>query len=362
MKDNLIHRREFLKLAGLAALGTASACAPASETPAQDASWKPVTLPPQPTSMATETTPPTQTPTPTQASEIASVSPCTHGKRVLRVAHLTDIHVQPEGIAPDGMVKALRHAQEQPDPPDLIINTGDSIMDSLNTNKARTQAQWEVFNSILTAECKLPIIHAIGNHDVWGWAHPDQSIRSDPLYGKNMAIEKLGLSHRYYSFDQAGWHFIVLDSNHPPNEVSGYPYIGKLDEEQFAWLVQDVESTPHEMPICILSHIPIVAACEYFDGPNEDSGNWVVPAAWMHIDARRFRQFFLQHPNIRLCLSGHTHQLEALDYLGVRYLTNGAVCGNWWNGTYLDFPPAYVMVDLYQDGSFESISVHYENV
>ncbi len=282
-----------------------------------------------------------------------------HAKRVLRIAHLTDIHVQPEGFAPEGMIKALRHAQGQADPPDLIVNTGDAIMDSLEADKSRTLAQWEIFQDILADECKIPIVHAIGNHDVWGWNHPDQSILNDPLYGKKMAMDQLGISQRYYSFDQAGWHFIVLDSTHLPNDVSLHPYIGKLDDEQFTWLVQDVEETPREMPICILSHIPIIAACEYFDGPNEQSGNWIVPAAWMHIDARNFRQFFLKHPNIRLCLSGHTHQHEALDYLGVSYLTNGAVCGNWWNGSYMDFPPAYVMVDLFEDGSSDSSFLPY---
>ena len=116
------------------------------------------------------------------------------------------------------------------------------------------------------------------------------------------------------------------------------------------------------MPICIVSHIPILAACEYFDGPNEESGNWVVPAAWMHIDARRFRDYFLRTPNIRLCLSGHTHQYEVLDYLGVRYVTSGAVCGNWWNGAYMEFPPAYVMVNLYDDGSADNLFVPYDQI
>jgi len=125
-------------------------------------------------------------------------------------------------------------------------------------------------------------------------------------------------------------------------------------------MVKDIEATSSTTPIYLLSHIPILCACKFFDGPNEASGNWEVPAAWMHIDARRFRQTFLKHPNIQLCLSGHSHQHESLDYLGVRYLNDGAVCGNWWNGAYLDFPPAYVLVDLYKDGSSESQFVPYE--
>ncbi|MGH7493938.1 MAG: twin-arginine translocation signal domain-containing protein [bacterium] len=59
-------------------------------------------------------------------------------KRVLRLAHLTDIHVQPEKGAPEGMARALQHAQNLADKPDLVFNGGDSIMDALGADKART--------------------------------------------------------------------------------------------------------------------------------------------------------------------------------------------------------------------------------
>jgi len=342
MKHKMFSRREFLKLAGISAVGLTGAC-----TASQ----------PLETETPTVQSTPTNLPLNTQQGEIQK-------KRVLRIAHMTDFHMQPEMPAPNGMIRALRHAQAQEDPPDIIFNTGDSVMESLETDKSRAEAQWEVFMSILQSECKLPIIHAIGNHDVWGWGVKDSSIAKDPLYGKEMAIEKLGLEKRYYSFDRAGWHFVVLDSTHLSNKDSQYHYIGALDDVQFHWLTEDVNeiAANSDQPICIISHIPILAACEYFDGPNEESGNWVVPSAWMHIDARRFRDYFVQIPNVKLCLSGHTHQYEVLDYLGVRYMTNGAVCGNWWDGDYMNFPRAYVLVDLYDDGTSESTFVPYDKI
>lgn len=343
MNKQTFKRRDFLKLAGWTALGMVGACAPTQAT------VPPTSTESQPTEQPTKTLEPAPTPEPANSR-----------KRVLRIAHMTDFHVQPEDPAPDGTIRALRHAQGQEDPPDIIINTGDSIMESLETDKGRAEAQWEVFNSIMKSESRIPVFHAIGNHDVWGWGRADAGMKNDPLYGKEMAVEKLGLADRYYSFDRAGWHFSFLDSTHLPNSVSKLSYIGALDDEQFQWLQKDVSAVPAETPICIASHIPVVAACMYFDGPNEESGNWVVPASWIHIDARRFRELFLQHPNIKLCLSGHTHQYEVLDYLGVRYMTNGAVCGNWWNGVYMEFPPAYVLVNLYEDGSVDSTFVPYE--
>ena len=84
-----------------------------------------------------------------------------------------------------------------------------------------------------------------------------------------------------------------------------------------------------------------------------------MPGAWMHIDARRLFSLFWKHPNVKLCLSGHTHQVEDLRYHGVKYLTNGAISGNWWQGPYFDFPPGYVLLSLYADGTSESEYIAY---
>src|SRR5262245_619880 len=96
-------------------------------------------------------------------------APHPESKRVFRIAHLTDIHVQPEKDAPRGMARALQHAQNLADKPDIIFNGGDSIMDALGADKARTKTQWQVWQSVLRNECSLPVEHCIGNHDVWGW-------------------------------------------------------------------------------------------------------------------------------------------------------------------------------------------------
>ena len=284
-------------------------------------------------------------------------------KKSFRVAHLTDIHLKPGEIPEKGMAKALHAAQSLKPKPDFIINSGDSIMDALEADKPGVATQWKLFHEIMKQENSLPVYPAIGNHDIWGWGLTDSSAMGDPMYGKEMAIAKLGLPHRYYSFDFAGWHFIVLDSTYLTSPGSNSPFMGRLDEEQYQWLLSEMNmvaatTTAH---VCLLSHIPIMVACGFFSAlDTEASGNWVVPAQMMHIDARRLRDCFVQFPQIQLCLSGHTHQYESLEYLGVHYITGGAVCGNWWNGIYMNFPPAYVMVNLYDDGSSDSEFVPYD--
>ena len=66
------------------------------------------------------------------------------------------------------------------------------------------------------------------------------------------------------------------------------------------------------------------------------------------------------HWNVKLCLSGHLHSVDRVDYAGVTYLCNGAVSGAWWNGDHRDCDEGYGIVDLYADGSFEHQYVSYD--
>ncbi|HEY1858757.1 MAG TPA: metallophosphoesterase, partial [Gemmataceae bacterium] len=252
-------------------------------------------------------------------------------RKALRVAHLTDVHIAPEGPSQAGMATCLRQIQAHGRRPDLILNGGDAIQDGGAADAARMRAQWKVWQSVLRDDCRLPIEHCLGNHDLWGKRN------SEPLHGKEWAMDEFGLAERYRSFDRAGWHFVVLDS--VSSQENGYK--ARLDEEQFEWLRTDLDATAKTTPVLVLSHIPIVAACALFDGENEKSGNWVVPSAWMHIDARRIRDLFLQHPNVKLCLSGHIHLQDRVEYNGVTYVCNGAVSGNWWRGAYQGCAPGY---------------------
>lgn len=277
--------------------------------------------------------------------------------RVLRIAHITDVHVQPEAPAPHGLAAALHTIQSMGDKPDIIFNTGDSIMDSLSAKKERVRDQWKVWNDTLKNENSLEVVHAIGNHDVWGWSMPNAGIRADDHYGKKWAVESLGIKNRFYSFNKAGWHFVVLDSTHP---TKTFGYTAKLDEEQMEWLKQDLAATPKETNTCILSHIPILGVSVFFDGDNMKRGKWNIPGAWMHSDAKQLKDLFHQHKNVKLCLSGHIHLVDKAEYLGVKYLCNGAVSGAWWGGSNQEFPPAFAIVDLYDDGTSESEMVYYK--
>jgi 3',5'-cyclic-AMP phosphodiesterase len=266
----------------------------------------------------------------------------------IRFACLTDIHVKPDLTAEAGMAKALHHAQSLKPKVDFIINGGDSIMDSLEADKQKTQTQWGLYHAILKKENSLPIYHCIGNHDVWGWFIKNDKPEADKLYGKQWVVETLQLPKRYYSFTKDKWHFIVLDSTQL-NPAGGY--IAYIDPEQLIWVQQELEQAKDKF-ICIVSHIPILSICAglFFD-KTETNGDLKIQRNLMHTDFMSLKKIFLKYPNIKVCLSGHIHLQDELDYLGIKYYCNGAVSGNWWKGAFQEFAPAYAVIELYNDGT-----------
>ncbi len=277
--------------------------------------------------------------------------------RSLRIAHLTDTHVQPERGADRGLASCLHHVQAQPDQPDLILTGGDHVMDAMAKNKPRTQLQWDIWKRVIASDCALPIEPCIGNHDIWGWTKAkSEATGEEPNYGKKWAMDELGLAQAYRSFDRGGWHFIVLDSVYPFQDK----YQARLDEKQFAWLEADLAAADAKRPILVLSHIPILSVAAFFGKDSKQTEELRIGGGTVHLDFRRIHALFKKHPNVKVALSGHLHLVDHIDYSGVTYLCNGAVSGAWWRGTHMNECDAgYAMLNLYDDGSVEREYVNY---
>jgi hypothetical protein len=50
---------------------------------------------------------------------------------------------------------------------------------------------------------------------------------------------------------------------------------------------------------------------------------------------------------------------DEVEYLGIQYFCNGSICGNWWNGNFKDFAPAYAVFEFSKDGSVTREFVNY---
>ncbi len=281
-----------------------------------------------------------------------------NGKKPLRFAFISDIHVRPGEIPEAGMAKALKHIQQLKPKVNFIINGGDAIMDSLDADKQKTQIQWDLFQTILKNENSLPIYHCIGNHDIWGWFIKENKPETDRLFGKVWVVETLQMKNRFYSFTKGNWHFIVLDSTQL-NPAGGY--IAYLDTEQLTWLENELASVPADKFICLVSHIPILSICAglFFD-KTETNGDLKIQRNLMHTDFIKLKKIFMKYPNLKVCLSGHIHLQDELNYLGVKYYCNGAICGNWWKGAFQEFDPAYAVIELFDDGTSKRTMTKYE--
>ncbi len=103
---------------------------------------------------------------------------------------------------------------------DFVIQIGDFCVP-----KTENQGFLDIWNSF-----KGPRYHVLGNHD------------TDGGYKREETVAWWTMAARYYSFDQGGIHFVVLDGNDRPKDHSGgYPrYIA---ENQLDWLEKDLAAT-----------------------------------------------------------------------------------------------------------------------
>jgi Icc protein len=272
-----------------------------------------------------------------------------HRQPVLRVAHVTDVHLKDKWDAPAKWRRCLGQLQSQK--PDMILNGGDIVFDMNKENLDTIQAQWKLWHSIMKSESSLPIHYCLGNHDIW-WKEDD---KGQALYGKQYSMDQIGLSAPYYSFMKAGWKFIVLDSCHL--DIDNTWYIGKLGDTQFEWLERELVSTAADMPVLVMSHIPILTATQLV--ADEVVNKWELLGGDMHTDVVKIADLFYRSPNVKLCLSGHVHLRDKVIYNNVTYVCNGAVSGAWWEGQRRQTAPGYWLIDLYADGSFEEAYVIY---
>lgn len=270
---------------------------------------------------------------------------------VLRIAHLTDVHLKNELDAPAKFVKCLHHVQQQVPKVNWILNGGDIVFDMNKETISTIDKQWQLVHKIMKEECGLPVNYCLGNHDIW-W---NENNKGQAVYGKQYSMDQLQLSRPYYSLMKNGWKFIILDSVHL--DIDNTWYIGKLGEEQFTWLENELKNAPLFTPVLVMSHIPILTATLMVE--DNIINKWEMLGGDMHTDTAKIIHLFYQYPNVKLCLSGHIHLRDKVVYNNVTYLCNGAVSGAWWKGQKRETAPGYGLIDLYADGSFEERYINY---
>ncbi|MFV0248835.1 MAG: metallophosphoesterase family protein [Tenacibaculum sp.] len=264
----------------------------------------------------------------------------------LRIAFITDMHISPEIprsiTVLEKIIKTLNNSKL---PLDFIINGGDTVYDVFFENREKAEKQWDAVLKIFD-KSTVPIYHVIGNHDIWAWGDKD-ILPSEDGYGKAMPLSKLNMLNPYYTFDKGNWKFIVLDNCQKDKQS----YIVAIDKEQIYWLEHQISVCKQEN-ICIISHAPLFSACYQVFQITLNNGKLLQLPAKLLVN-KDFKKInsLINNPKLKLCLSGHLHMNEDINYSKTRYISCNALSGAKWKGSFLGFPPAYFLIDFYSNGS-----------
>lgn len=263
-----------------------------------------------------------------------------------RIAHLTDIHIQPELKGNEGFRKCMSVVHELKPRPDLILTGGDLVMDSMATEETRVRMLWDLYKGI-TKDSDIPVRHGIGNHDVFGIC-TEKVARDNPQFGKKMFQDQLELERTTYSFDHKGWHIAMVDDIVP---IEKGCYEGGFTDEVLAWLDADFKAAG-DKPKLIVTHIPIVSVIVYH---SLDGVTPVDPADLRSMTCANAGTILklLRTHKVNLVLAGHLHDNEVIRHQYTTHIGEGAVCGAWWKGPQRLSREGFGVVDLHADGTFD---------
>lgn len=256
-------------------------------------------------------------------------------------AFLTDIHIQPEKQAAEGMGQAIVEVNKLK--PDFVITGGDQIMDALSQSAERAGAQYGLFAET-SAGFNMPVYNTIGNHEHFGWDEENSGVNPEHSeFGKGMFLNRMGVVNGqpsdkpYHSFDHKGWHFMILDS--VGRRESGN-YYGFVDEAQMRWITEDLSKVDKKTPICISVHIPFITAMTQLrSGSTAPNSPGIVIT-----NSKQVLGLYAGH-NLKLVLQGHLHFLEDIYVNGIHFITGGAVSANWWDGPRNGMEEGFLLVE-----------------
>ena len=162
--------------------------------------------------------------------------------------------------------------------PDFVINTGDIV------NKGEELPDWDMFFRVAGELMHTtPYYVALGNHE-----------QNNENYFHYLAFPG---NERWYSFDYAGSHFIVLDSNMP----------NCMDPEQMKWLKEDLKDHQDADFIFVTFHSP-----PYSSGKHGSD-----------LNIRKLYSEIFEKNGVDVVFNGHNHDYERLVVGKVIYVVSG---------------------------------------
>lgn len=255
----------------------------------------------------------------------------------LRFVFFTDTHLQPENGGAEGTALALEKIKALK--PEFCIQGGDHCFDVTASPRERCMMLLDLYSKTEHTLDGIPVHHALGNHDVFGTGPAAHIPNTDPLYGKKSFQQRYN-TKTYYSFDQKGYHFIVLDSVGITDDGE---FEGRIDASQLLWLTADLAAQPAGTPILVVTHIPLVTSIGQYKADFRVAGK---KHNYFSVENSYDVLPLFEGHNVIGVLQGHTHINETVYWRNVPYVTSGAVSGNWWHGPRWGTPEGYTIVEL----------------
>ncbi|MEA2858939.1 MAG: hypothetical protein QOC72_978 [Methylobacteriaceae bacterium] len=195
----------------------------------------------------------------------------------LTFLQISDSHVGFDKPANPNALATLQEAIDKvatlPQRPSFMIHTGD-------ITHLSKPSEFDNADQVI-GKAKLDVHYVPGEHDV---IDEDRGKAYLDRYGKNAK------GAGWYSFDQAGVHFIGL-VNVLDLKAGG---LGNLGDEQLAWLEDDVRGKSSSTPIVVFAHVPL----------------WLVydKWGWGTDDGARALDLLKRFGSVTV-LNGHIHQI-----------------------------------------------------
>lgn len=216
------------------------------------------------------------------------------GKVVVRIGICADLH---QDIIPDGPRRLQAFITEMNVlKPDLIVQMGDFCVP-----KPGNQMIMDIWNQF-----GGPKYHVIGNHDTDGGFTHDQ------------VVSFWNAKDKYYSFDQNGYHFVVLNANEEKSIPNYNGPSGVISEAQNNWLEKDITDT--RLPVIVFCHQGIDN-----NGVNRDNLVRVI------FDRANVNAGFKK---VQFVFSGHHHQDYYNVINGVHFVQINSMSYQWMGANY----------------------------
>ena len=195
---------------------------------------------------------------------------------------VADTNLETYGVNPyANLERVIAHISHISLPPAFVMFTGDLISDD--------EPQSYRHLKLLTDRLPSPVYFAMGNHDL-----------RRPFRHVVLGEESPGCEPYCYTFDAAGYRFVVLDSL-VEGEVAG-----ALDAAQLAWLDDTLTDGSRQPTVVFMHHPPILTGVDWLDAYAFGNGDDLL-------------DILVRHRQVQRVFFGHVHMPIQITERGVQF-------------------------------------------